>query len=148
MSVRPAVTSRWLDAVIVVIAMAAAVGAALRQDANRPNATVLWLEAAAVAAMVLILLLRHRAPFLAPAAVWMTSAALSFTDGRLIVGQAAVSIAGMLSAVLLGNLRSVRQSRVGLAVVVASAMVIVSNDPTHAIARALLHPGDLRRRAG
>jgi signal transduction histidine kinase len=61
----------------------------------------------------------------------LVSAALSFLDGRLIVGQGPVSIAGMVAAVLLGNLREARQARVGLAVVVVSATCVVLNDPTH-----------------
>ena len=116
---------------IVLLALAAALGTALRDDVTRPIGVGLWLEVVAVTAMVLVLLLRHRAPFVAPASTWLVGAALSYADGRLIVGQPAVSLAGMVAAVLLGNLRSVRQSRVGLAVVVGSAMVLVYNDPLH-----------------
>ena len=90
--------------------------------------------------MILILLLRRRAPFLVPASTWLVSAALSFLDGRLIVGQASISITGMVAAVLLGNLRSERQARVGLAVVVTCAAVVVYNDPTHTVSNLLLIP--------
>lgn len=123
-----------LDALIVVTAVAGAVGTAARPDRDRPDdGLLLAFEMVAVGLMILGLLLRRRTPFVAPAATWMTSAALSFLDGRLIVDQAAISVAGMVAAVLLGNLRDVRQARVGLAVVVAGATTVVYNDPTHSV---------------
>ena len=46
----------------------------------------------------------------------------------------------MIAAVLLGNLRSETQARVGLAVVVTCAAVVVYNDPTHTVSNLLLIP--------
>ena len=83
--------------------------------------------------MILGLLLRRRAPFVAPAGTWLVSAGLSFLDGRLIVGQAAISIAGMIAAILLGNLREAHKARAGLLVVVVCAVTIIYNDPTHSV---------------
>ena len=130
---RTLVASHGLDALIVVIALAGAVGTLARTDGYRPDGLRLGLEAAAVAVMILGLLLRRRAPFVVPAGTWLVSAALSFLDGRLIVGQAPISIAGMVAAMLLGNLRDERQARVGLAVVVVCATSVVFNDPTHSV---------------
>ncbi|WP_460626084.1 sensor histidine kinase [Intrasporangium mesophilum] len=138
---RSIVTEYGLDALVVVLAVAGAVGTAVRlgtapgDHGSRP-----WLEAAAVAAVVLSLLLRRWAPFVAPAATWLVGAALSFADGRLIVGQSPVFIAGMIAAVLLGSLADVRQARVGLAVVVVGATTIVYNDPTHSASSMLFIP--------
>ena len=132
--VRQVIASYGLDVLIVVLALACAASTALRHDPYRPGDVQLNFEVAAVAAMVLTLLLRHRAPFGAPAATWLLSAALSFLDGRLIVGQAPLPIAGMVAAVLLGNLRSTRQARVGLALVASAAVVLVFNNPTHSMA--------------
>jgi signal transduction histidine kinase len=129
-----------LDVFIVAMAVASAVGTARRQDPYRPDGIQLGFEMAAVAVMVLVLLLRRRAPFVAPAATWMIGAALSFLDGRLIVGQAPLTIAGLVAAVLLGNLPSSRQARVGLVAVAAGATVIVYNDPTHSVSDFLLIP--------
>lgn len=126
-------TTRGLDVLVVVLALAAAVGTALREDAYRPDGAKLVLEIVAIALMVLALTLRHRAPFAAPATTWLVGAGLSFLDGRLIVGQAAMSIAGMIAAVLLGNLPGRRQARAGLAVVAASAAMIAYNDPAHSV---------------
>ncbi len=124
-------TTHGLDALIVVLAAASAVGITWRNDPARPEGLRLAFEVAAVAVMIATLLLRRRAPLVVPATTWLVSAALSFLDGRLIVGQGPVSIAGLVAAVLLGNLREVRQARVGLAVVVVSATCVVLNDPTH-----------------
>jgi signal transduction histidine kinase len=125
------ITTHGLDALIVVLAAASAVGITWRNDPARPEGLRLAFEVAAVAIMIATLLLRRRAPLVVPATTWLVSAALSFLDGRLIVGQGPVSIAGLVAAVLLGNLREVRQARVGLAVVVVSATCVVLNDPTH-----------------
>ena len=129
---RTLLTTRGLDALVALLALAGSVGTLLRPAGQLQEGTLRQgLEAAAVGLMILILLLRRRAPFLAPAATWLVSAALSFVDGRLIVGQTALSIAGMLAAVLLGYLSDVRQARAGLAIVVVCAATIVYNDPTH-----------------
>ena len=138
--IRHSAATYGLDVFIVAMAVASAVGTARRQDPYRPDGIQLGFEMAAVAVMVLVLLLRRRAPFVAPAATWMIGAALSFLDGRLIVGQAPLTIAGLVAAVLLGNLPSSRQARVGLVAVAAGATVIVHNDPTHSVSDFLLIP--------
>ncbi len=131
---RGLLAARGVDAVIVIIALAGAVGTLVRPDRDRPdNDLLVGLEAAAVAVMILGLLLRRRAPFVVPAGTWLVSAGLSFLDGRLIVGQAAISIAGMIAAILLGNLREARKARAGLVIVVACAGTVVYNDPTHSV---------------
>jgi len=118
-----------LDVLIVVAATESAVGTALRHYPQRRTGLVWWLEVAALAVVVLTLLLRRRFPFAAPAAVWLFSAALSFLDGHLIVDQPGVVVAGLGAALLLGNLGSPRQARVGLAIVFTAAAIIVLNDP-------------------
>jgi len=55
--------------------------------------------------------------------------ALSFVDGRLIVATFSVYAAGLAAAFLLGNLRDVVQARIGLAIVIVGAAIVVSNDP-------------------
>lgn len=124
----------------MLLALAAAVGTVARADSSRPDGILLVLEVAAVAIMILALLLRRTAPFVVPTAMWLASAALSFGDGTLIVGQASISISGMVAAVLLGSLRSERQARVGLLVVLTCAAVVVSNDPTHTVGNLFLVP--------
>ena len=103
---------------------------------------VVRLPAAAV--ILLGLLARRRFPFGAPAAFWLLAAAArSSTAGWSYSPSAA--IAGMLAAVLLGNLRDV--------VLAASGSrdrrrrgAIVDNDPATRTRRARVHPGPLRDR--
>lgn len=120
-----------LDLLIVVAAVGSAVGTALRDDSGRPDGPTLWFEVIAVAAVVLTLLGRRRFPFGAPATMWLSSAALSFLDGRLIVNQGGLFAAGMGASVLLGNLRRDTQARTGLAIVLGGSAIIVYNEPGH-----------------
>jgi signal transduction histidine kinase len=127
---RQALSTHGVDALVVAAAVWSAAGIAgehsYQVEGNPP-----WWKAAAVAAIVLTLLLRHRLPFAAPAAVWIASPALSFADGRLVTSQAGVFVAGLGAALMLGNLRHDVQARVGLVVVLGGAAVVVNNDPTH-----------------
>ena len=127
-------TSHGLDVVIVAAGVESAIGTALRTDADAPEGARLWLEILAIAALVVILLLRGRFPFAALAGFWIAAAAASFLDGRLISSQAGIFVAGLGSAVLLGALRSGRQARAGLVVVVASAAIVIYNVPDHGAA--------------
>jgi signal transduction histidine kinase len=54
---------------------------------------------------------------------------LSFVDGRLIVTAVGIQAAGMVASYLLGKTPDLRQAQVGLAIVIACAVIIVSNDP-------------------
>jgi signal transduction histidine kinase len=125
-----------LDLLIVVTAVASAISTASRLHGGRSTGPGLWFESCAIAAAILTLLARRRFPFGAPAVTWLSSVALSFVDGQLIVNQAGVFVAGMGAALLLGNLRRDAQARVGLGIVVGGAVIIVYNDPNHS-------PGDL-----
>jgi signal transduction histidine kinase len=120
-----------VDVLIVVAALVSAVGTLTRDDLEHPDGAMQWVEAGAITLVVLPLVLRRRMPFLAPAATWLLAGLLSFVDGRLIVDQAAVAVAGLGAALLLGNLRNDRQAQVGLAIVVASTTTLVYNDPSH-----------------
>jgi signal transduction histidine kinase len=97
----------------------------------REPRTPLWFGVAAVAIVVLALLGRRSFPFMAPASLWLLAAALSFVDGRLVVSTVSVYVAGMAAAFLLGNLADAAQRRVGLAVVLGGAAIVVYNDPDH-----------------
>jgi signal transduction histidine kinase len=120
------------DVLIAIAAIAGAVEVALKHDSLRAPR---WFAVPAIALLVLALLGRRRFPFAAPASVWLLGAALSFVDGRLIVSTATASLAGMVAAFLLGHLGDSVQARIGLAVVLSGAAIIVYNDPDHA-------PGD------
>jgi signal transduction histidine kinase len=130
--IRVLVAARGVDLVIVIIAVAAIIGTLARLSSERPEDPVLiGFGALAVGLVILVLLVRRQAPFLVPAGTWLASAGLSFLDGRLIVSQAAISIAGMIAAVLLGNLADPRKAWSGLIIVASCCAIIVFNDPRH-----------------
>jgi signal transduction histidine kinase len=120
------------DALIVIAALAGALEVVLREDSAQAPRTTLWLGVPATAIVVLPLLARRRFPFGAPALVWLLGAALSFVDGRLIPFPTSGMAAGMAAAYLLGNLANAREARIGLAVVLGGAAIVVSNNPDHA----------------
>jgi signal transduction histidine kinase len=64
------------------------------------------------------------------------AAGCAVVDGRLVVFSVISSVAGMVAAFLLGNLRDETQARLGLAVVVGGAAIVIYNNPKHA-------PGEL-----
>src|SRR5215475_5471666 len=113
---------------------------ALRKDADQAPRTTEWFTVPAIGLVVLPLLLRRRFPFAAPVSVWLLGAAVSFVDGRLISFAAAAVVAGMVAAFLIGNLPDPIQSRLGLAVVISGAAIIVYNDPRHAAADFIFTP--------
>ncbi|HTX71117.1 MAG TPA: sensor histidine kinase [Thermoleophilia bacterium] len=114
---------------IVIAAIEAVLELALRSDPLRAPKTPLWFAIPAIVLVVLPLLGRRRFPFAAPVLLWLAAALLSFIDGRLIVFASGVYVAGMLAAYLLGNLGDALQARIGLAVVLSGAAIVVYNDP-------------------
>jgi signal transduction histidine kinase len=122
-----------VDVLIAIAALECVLEVLLRRDSSQAPETTLWFALPALAAVVLSLLTRRRFPFAAPAAVWLLAAAFSFVDGRLIVFPVGVTIAGMVSAFLLGNLRDEVQARLGLGVTLGGAAIVVYNDPDHPV---------------
>lgn len=128
------------DILIVVAAGASALGTALRDDADRPTGLQLWVEAVAIAALILVLLVRRQYPFGAPALTWLGSAAISLVDGDLIPSQPGAFLAGMAAAFLLGGVRRGPWSRVGLLIILGCAPLVVYRDPTHGTANLVFTP--------
>ncbi len=129
-----------LDVLVVLAAVESSLEVALRHDVLREPRTSPWFAVPAVGLVVLPLLARRRFPFAAPATVWLLAAAVSFADGRLIPFSASVFLAGMLASFLLGNLHDGRQSRLGLAIVVGGAAIVVYNDPTRPLGNLVFTP--------
>ncbi len=118
-----------LDVLIVLAAAAGVIEVVVEHDSASAPRSALWFVVSAVVVVVLSLLARERLPFAAPAALWLLVAALSFIDGRLAPSVVAVFLAGMAAAILLGSLRDPVQARVGLAIVLSSALIVVYNAP-------------------
>ena len=129
-----------LDVLIVGTALASAIGTATRSAPDKPTGPMLWFEVVAVAALVLTLLGRRRFPFAAPATMWLASAALSFLDGRLVVDLGGLFVTGMGASVLLGNVRRSAQAKVGLAIVLSGAAIVVYNGPVDSTGQILFTP--------
>ncbi len=128
------------DVLVVLAAIGAALEVALRNDPGDEPTTTLWFTIPAVVATVLTLLGRRRYPFGAPAAFWISCAALSFVDGRLIVFPVTVYLVGLAAAYLLGSLGDVVRGREGLLIVVAGAAIIVLNSPNRTASDVILIP--------
>ena len=134
------------DVLILIAALESALEVALRGDPAEAPTSATWFAVPAVALVILPLLARRRFPFAAPAAVWLLAAAISFVDGRLVVFTASPFIAGMAAAFLLGNLADETQARLGLAIVLGGAAIVVYNDPRPRAGETRLHPAAVRDR--
>ena len=130
----------WFDAVVVLLAAEAIVEVTLRRDAAAAPRTTLWFDIPAIAVLVLPILARRRFPFGGPATYWLLAAALSFVDGRLLTFMTSVFVLGMAGAFLLGNVRDALKARIGLAVVVGSAAIVVYNAPDHTASEQIFIP--------
>jgi signal transduction histidine kinase len=119
----------WFELLIAVLAIAGMLELVVGRDSPGASATTLWFSVPAVAVLVLPLLARRRFPFAAPAAYWFMAAALTFVDGLLIPFIGSLGVVGLATAFLLGNLRDDRQAGIGLAIVLGSIVVVVSNIP-------------------
>lgn len=122
----------WLDVVVVVLVVAAALEVVVRQDAENAPRTTLWFVVPAIGVLAIPLVARRGHPFAAASAFWLAAAALSFVDGRLIPFPAGVFLVGMAASFLLGSSPVARRAWIGLAIVLVCAAIIVYNQPTHA----------------
>jgi signal transduction histidine kinase len=120
-----------LDVAILLLVVAAMVEVAIRRGSENAPQSSLWFVFPAIALLALPLVARGRQPFAAAAAFWLLAAALSFVDGRLVTFPIGVFFVGMAAACLLGSLRDEVRGRVGLAIVLGSALIIVYNQPGH-----------------
>ena len=98
--------------------------------------------------LVLLLLARRRFPFGAPAAYWLLAMAISFGDGVLLAFIGSLSIVGLASAFLLGNLRNPLKAGAGLIIALVGIVVVVYNIPGADGERPRLHSPPIRGRVG
>jgi signal transduction histidine kinase len=130
----------WFDAVVVLLVVEACVEMVLRRDAKNAPTTTLWFVVPVIAIAVVPFFARRGFPFGGPAAYWLFVAGVSFVDGRLVTFETSVFVLGMAAAFLLGNLHDALKTRIGLAVVVGSAAVIVYNAPDHSASEQIFIP--------
>ena len=132
-----------IDVLVVLAAAEGALEVALREDAGQELVTSRWFAAPATACVVLALLARRRWPFAAPVVTWASAAALSFVEGWLVVSVPSLYIAGLVASLLLGNVRDVVRARVGLAIALGAAAIVVANDPGHSAGEFAVIPGTM-----
>ena len=117
------------ELLIVLLTIGAMLEITIRRDAAEAPRTTLWFVVPALAILVLPLFARRRFPFAAPAAYWLLAVGLSFVDGRMVTFPTGVFVLGMTASFLLGNVHDALPARLGLAVVVGGAAIIIYNRP-------------------
>ena len=127
--IRHLVREYWFELLIAVMAIAGILELLVGRDSPGAPATTLWFSIPAVAVLVLPLFAHRRFPFAAPVAYWLIATALTFVDGLLIPFIGSLSLVGMATAFLLGNLRDDRQAGVGFAIVLGCIVLVVANIP-------------------
>jgi signal transduction histidine kinase len=119
----------WFELLIAFLAFAGMLELVVGRDSPGAPPTTLWIAVPTVAVLVLPLLARRRFPFAAPAYYWLLAAAISFGDGVLLAFIGSLSIVGLASAFLLGNLRNPLQAGAGLIIVLVGIVIVVYNIP-------------------
>ncbi|HWC28389.1 MAG TPA: sensor histidine kinase [Solirubrobacteraceae bacterium] len=130
-----------VDVVIVIGALVGALEVVFTHEARLDLQTSRWFAAPATACVALALLARRRFPFAAPAAMWVLAALLSFVEGQLVVAVASLYVAGTAASFLLGNVADVARARLGLAIVLGAASLVIYNSPDQAVGDFLFVPG-------
>jgi signal transduction histidine kinase len=119
----------WFELLIAFLAIAGMLELVVGRDSPAAPPTTLWVAIPTVGALVLLLLARRRFPFAAPAGYWLLAAAISFGDGVLLAFVGSLSIVGLASAFLLGNLRNPLKAGAGLIIVLVGIVIVVYNIP-------------------
>jgi signal transduction histidine kinase len=127
--VRNVAREYWFELLIAFLAIAGMLELVVGRDSPGAPSTTLWIAIPTVAVLVLPLLARRRFPFAAPAYYWLLAAAISFADGVLLAFIGSLSIVGLASAFLLGNLKDPLKAGAGLIIVLVGIVAVVYNIP-------------------
>ncbi|HEX5902672.1 MAG TPA: sensor histidine kinase [Actinomycetota bacterium] len=131
-----------IDVVIVVLVLVGMVDTVLaRNSAGSPN-TSLWFALPAMAVLAIVIVAHRRFPFAGPAAYWVLGAAIAFIDPILLPAAESFFAVGLATAFLLGSLRDARKAGIGLAIILASTAILVSQIPGHTSAEVVFIPID------
>jgi signal transduction histidine kinase len=129
-----------LDVAIALLVVVGMLELVLGRDSADAPRTTLWFTAPAIGLMALPLFARRRFPFAAPATYWLLAATVSFVDGRLFPFVESIYLVGVAISFLLGNLRDPVRARIGLAVVLGGAALVVYNLPGHSTSELFFIP--------
>jgi signal transduction histidine kinase len=118
-----------VDALIVVAAIEAAIEVAVGNGDKVGPTISPWFGSPLVVAITLPLLLRRRFPFGAPTAVMAIGATVSFIDGSLVTYALGTFLTVLAVSFSFGLLPDRRQGLIGYAIAIATAAIVVHNDP-------------------
>ena len=138
--IRPVAREYWFELLITFLAIAGMLELVVRRDSPGAPPTTLWIAIPTVGVLVLLLLARRRFPFAAPAGYWLLAAAISFGDGVLLAFVGSLSIVGLASAFLLGNLRNPLKAGAGLLFVLVGIVIVVYNIPGETVSDLVFIP--------
>jgi signal transduction histidine kinase len=131
-----------VEVVIVLLVLVGMVDTVLRSvSAGSPN-TSLWFALSAMGVLAIVIVARRRFPFAGPAAYWLLAAGIAFVDPVLLPFAESFFAVGLATAFLLGNVRDARKAGIGLAVILASTAILVSQIPGHTTAEVYFIPLD------
>jgi signal transduction histidine kinase len=139
-TVWPLVQRFWFDLLIVVGAIGGGLEIALNQSSPDAPTLPVALSIVLEVGLTLILLLRRRFPFGAPAGTFVAAAVLSFVDGRLVTYTAGGFLLALAACFLLGLQEERRQALLGLAIVESALAIVLWNDPTRESGDAFFTP--------
>jgi len=130
-----------IEIVIVILVLIGMVDTIARHAAGSSD-TSLWFALPAMATLAIVIIAHRRFPFAGPAAYWLIGAGIAFIDPILLPAAESFFAVGLATAFLLGSLRDARKAGVGLAIVVASTAILVSQIPGHTSAEVVFIPLD------
>jgi signal transduction histidine kinase len=119
----------WFELLIGALLVAAVAQLVITRDSPGAPPVSLWFSIPAMVVLVSPLFARRRFPFAGPAAYWLLAIAITRIDGSLTPYVDSLSVVGLAAAFLLGNVRKPAKAWLGLALVVASMLVVVSGIP-------------------
>jgi signal transduction histidine kinase len=130
-----------IEIVIVILVLIGMVDTIARHAAGTSD-TSLWFALPAMTVLAIVIVAHRRFPFAGPAAYWLIGAGIAFIDPILLPAAESFFAVGLATAFLLGSLRDARKAGVGLAVIVASTAILVSQIPGHTNAEVVFIPID------
>jgi signal transduction histidine kinase len=130
-----------IEIVIVILVLIGMVDTIARHAAGTSD-TSLWFALPAMTVLAIVIVAHRRFPFAGPAAYWLIGAGIAFIDPILLPSAESFFAVGLATAFLLGSLRDARKAGVGLAIVVASTAILVSQIPGHTSAEVVFIPLD------
>jgi signal transduction histidine kinase len=131
-----------VEVVIVLLVLVGMVDTVLRSVSAGSPSTSLWFALLAMGVLAIVIVARRRFPFAGPAAYWLLAAGIAFVDPILLPSAESFFAVGLATAFLLGNVRDACKAGIGLAVILASTAILVSQIPGHTTAEVFFIPLD------